>query len=511
MNRLWVKLSLAFLAISLAAIGVVAVLSARATREQFRQYVVASGMAGQSDWAQILTEYYAAQGSWAGVDAVLAQLGPGGMGMGRGRAAAGAGPNLAVADTAGRVLASKTGELVGDVLPVAVLTQGVPMALDGRVIGTLLNVRPAEVVLDAQGQAFLRQVQMSLVWAALLAAALSLGLGVFVSRLLTAPLARLTRAAQAIAGGDLSQRVQIQSRDEIGDLGTAFNGMAASLAEAETLRKNLMADVSHELRTPLAVVQGNLLAILDGVYPLEMAQVASVYDETLLLTRLVDDLHDLALVEAGQLRLERAPVDLVALARTAVGQFGPAADAANVKLALATDEGVPEVLGDADRLAQVLRNLLSNALRHTPAGGQVAVRVGCSGGQAEIQVADTGSGIVSEDLPYVFDRFYRGDGSRSRQGGGAGLGLAITRQLVTAHGGQIAVASSPGLGTTFTVTLPAEGGWLGKRLKPGDAPATLLRHSSNVSAVVCQSGQAQSTPSAGAPGPSTRESAWGCG
>jgi len=454
-NRLWVKLSLAFLAISLAAIGVVAVLSARATREQFRQYVVASGMAGQMGGAQSLMEYYAAQGSWAGVEAVLAQLGPGGMGMGWGRAGAGAGPNFAVADPTGRVLASKTGELVGEVLPANVLAQGVPMTLDGRVIGILLNVRPVDAVFDAQGQAFLRQVQRSLVWAAVLAAILSLALGVFVSRLLTAPLARLTRAAQAIAAGDLSQRVDVRSKDEIGDLGTAFNGMAASLAEAESLRRNLIADVSHELRTPLTIIQGNIQAILEGVYPLEMAQMAGLYDETRLLTRLVDDLHDLALADAGQLRLERTPVNVSALARTAVDQFEPVAEAAGVKLTLETSEEVPLVLGDADRLAQVLRNLLSNAIRHTPAGGQVVMRVGRSGEQVTIQVADTGSGIAPEDLPHVFDRFYRGDKSRSRRGGGAGLGLAITRQLVTAHGGQIAVASTPGLGTTFTISLPA--------------------------------------------------------
>ena len=231
--------------------------------------------------------------------------------------------------------------------------------------------------------------------------------------------------------------------------------MAASLAEAETLRRNLIADVSHELRTPLTIIQGNIQAILEGVYPLEMAQMAGLYDETRLLTRLVDDLHDLALADAGQLRLERTPVNVSDLARTAVGQFDPVAEAAGVKLTLETSEDVPEVLGDADRLAQALRNLLSNAIRHTPAGGQVTMRVGRSGEQVTIQVADTGSGIAPEDLPHVFDRFYRGDKSRSRRGGGAGLGLAITRQLVTAHGGQIEVASTPGLGTTFTITLPA--------------------------------------------------------
>jgi signal transduction histidine kinase len=454
-NRLWIKLSLAFLAISLAAIGVVAVLSARTTGEQFRQYVVASGMAGQPAWAQAVTDYYAARGSWAGVDGLLAQIGPGGMGMGRGRAATGgAGPNIAIAGADGRVLASRTGELVGEVLPANVLAQGAPLTLNGQPIGTLLNVRSGEVVLDAQGQAFLRQVQTSLVWAAALAAVLSLLLGILVSRLLTAPLASLTRAAQSVAGGNLSQRVVVQSHDEIGELGDAFNSMTASLAEAETLRKNLLADISHELRTPLTVVQGNLQAILDGVYPLEMAQVASLYDETRLLTRLVDDLHDLALADAGQLRLEWLLVNVYELARTAAGQFGPVAEAAGVTLALAADEDVPTVLGDADRLAQALRNLLSNAIRHTPAGGQVAVRVARSGEQVEIRIADTGSGIAPEDLPHVFDRFYRGEKSHSRRGGGAGLGLAITRQIVMAHGGQIAVASAPGQGTTFTITLP---------------------------------------------------------
>lgn len=458
MNRLWVKLTLAFLAISLAAIGVVAVISLRATGEQFRQYVVASGMAGQSASAQTLTDYYATHGNWDGVGELLAQLGPGGMGMGRGRAAAGtAGPNIAIANTDGRVLASKTGELVGEVLPATVLAQGLPLSLDGQPIGTLLNVRPAEIVLDAQGQAFLRQVQTSLVWAALLAALMSLALGVLVSRLLTAPLARLTRAAQAIAAGDLTQRdaVAERSKDEIGALGAAFNEMTVSLAKAETLRKNLVADVSHELRTPLTVVQGNLQAILDGVYPLEMAQVASLYDETRLLTRLVDDLHDLALADAGQLRLERTPVDLVSLARTAVSQFGPVAEAAGVQLELVTDESVAGAIGDADRLAQVLRNLLSNALRHTPAGGRVTLRVGHSGEKIHVQVADTGSGIGPNDLPHVFERFYRGDKGRSRRGEGAGLGLAIARQLVTAHGGQITVASQLGEGTTFTIALPA--------------------------------------------------------
>jgi two-component system OmpR family sensor kinase/two-component system sensor histidine kinase BaeS len=231
--------------------------------------------------------------------------------------------------------------------------------------------------------------------------------------------------------------------------------MTVSLAQAETLRKNLVADVSHELRTPLAIIQGNLQAILDGVYPLEMAQVAGLYDETRLLTRLVDDLHLLALADAGQLRLERLPLNLADLARQTVAQFGPVAETSGVRLELAADDDAPTVVGDADRLAQVFRNLLSNALRHTPAGGCITMRVAGADQQIVTQVIDTGSGIATEDLPRVFDRFYRGDKSRSRRDGGAGLGLAITRQLVVAHGGQIEVASTPGAGTTFTITLPA--------------------------------------------------------
>jgi two-component system OmpR family sensor kinase/two-component system sensor histidine kinase BaeS len=268
---------------------------------------------------------------------------------------------------------------------------------------------------------------------------------------------QLTHAAGVIAGGDLSERVPARGRDEIADLGRAFNQMAASLEAGETLRRNLMADVAHELRTPLTVIQGNLQAILDGVYPLDVAQVAGLYDETRLLTRLVDDLRELALAEAGQLRLERAPVDLVALAQGVTANFMSAAEAAGVKLSAPAGDGEVQALGDADRLGQVLRNLLSNALRHTPAGQAVAVRVAAAGrGVAEVvlTVADTGMGISPEDLPHVFDRFYRGSKSRGRRVGSAGLGLAIARQLVRAHGGEISVESAEGIGTTFTVRLP---------------------------------------------------------
>jgi len=460
--RLRAKLTLAFLAVALVAVGAVALLSLQTTGNQFRQYIVHSNAAAQPALTEALTTFYVTNGGWIGVDAALAEYmqgSAGALGLGRGmgmmgRGGRGISQGLTLADATGRVVYDSAEELTGKRLSDAALAQGIPLTVGELRVGTLLNVLPAETMLDAQGQAFLDRVRQSLLLAGLAAVLLALLLGFVISWRLTAPMRQLTHAAGVIAGGDLSERVPARGRDEIADLGRAFNQMAASLEEGETLRRNLMADVAHELRTPLTVIQGNLQAILDGVYPLDEAQVAGLYDETRLLTRLVDDLRELALAEAGQLRLERAPVDLVALAQGVTANFMSAAETAGVKLSAPGRDVAAQVVGDADRLGQVLRNLLSNALRHTPAGQQVAVRVEVTGSQVLLSVADTGTGIAAQDLPHVFDRFYRGNKSRGRRVGSAGLGLAIARQLVRAHGGEISVESAEGAGTTFTVRLP---------------------------------------------------------
>jgi len=460
--RLRAKLTLAFLAVALVAVGAVALLSLQTTGNQFRQYIVHSNAAAQPALTEALTTFYVTNGGWIGVDAALAEYmqgSAGALGLGRGmgmmgRGGRGISQGLTLADATGRVVYDSAEELTGKRLSDAALAQGIPLTVGELRVGTLLNVLPAETMLDAQGQAFLDRVRQSLLLAGLAAVLLALLLGFVISWRLTAPMRQLTHAAGVIAGGDLSERVPARGRDEIADLGRAFNQMAASLEAGETLRRNLMADVAHELRTPLTVIQGNLQAILDGVYPLDEAQVAGLYDETRLLTRLVDDLRELALAEAGQLRLERAPVDLVALAQGVTANFMSAAETAGVKLSAPGRDVAAQVVGDADRLGQVLRNLLSNALRHTPAGQQVAVRVEVTGSQVLLSVADTGTGIAAQDLPHVFDRFYRGNKSRGRRVGSAGLGLAIARQLVRAHGGEISVESAEGAGTTFTVRLP---------------------------------------------------------
>jgi two-component system OmpR family sensor kinase/two-component system sensor histidine kinase BaeS len=287
-------------------------------------------------------------------------------------------------------------------------------------------------------------------------------MGLILSRGLTAPLQRLAAAARAVAGGDLTHQVRVEGSAEIAEVGQAFNEMTTALEQAESLRQNMVADVAHELRSPLSVVQGNLRAILDDVYPLDKAEISRLYDETRLLSRLVDDLRELALVDAGQLRLNLVPTDAAQVIYATAENLALAAEAQEVTLATRVTDGLPPVQADPDRLAQILRNLLANALRHTPPGGSVTVTAVPADGAVAIAVADTGEGITPEDLPHVFDRFWRGDRARTRTGGvrgkgetgGTGLGLSVAQSLVEAQGGQIWVESSPGKGATCHFTLP---------------------------------------------------------
>jgi len=269
---------------------------------------------------------------------------------------------------------------------------------------------------------FLQFISKSLLWAAILFGILGIGFGFIMSRMLTAPLRGLAEAAQAIGARDFSRRVEIRGTDETREVAIAFNEMVEDLEEAETLRRNLLADVAHELRTPLAVVQGNLRAILDGVYPLEQEEITRLYDQTRLLSRLVGDLHELAQAEAKQLPMNKQPVQLHTLVDEAISLFSLPAEMQGITLHPEVPEPLPSVECDPARISQVLNNLLSNALRHTPAGGSIAINAGRSTDSVWLAVQDTGEGITADDLPHVFDRFYRADRSRNRGTGGAGLG-----------------------------------------------------------------------------------------
>jgi signal transduction histidine kinase len=248
---------------------------------------------------------------------------------------------------------------------------------------------------------------------------------------------------------------------EVADVSRAFNDMTAALEEAEGLRKNLMADVAHELRTPLSVLQGNLQAILDDVYPLDKAEVSRLYDETRLLGRLVEDLRELALADAGKLQMNLQPTDLGQVLRATCDHLVPAAEAEGVTLSVEAPGDLPVVQADPDRVAQVLHNLLVNALRHTTAGGSITVSSSQTDDGVQVAVADTGEGISPEDLLHLFDRFWRVDPSRSRGErwpGGTGLGLSIAQSLVKAQGGRIWAESTLGKGSTFYFTLPPRQG-----------------------------------------------------
>jgi signal transduction histidine kinase len=284
----------------------------------------------------------------------------------------------------------------------------------------------------------------------------AIGAGIWMSRSLTSPLAELEDAAQAIGERDLSRRIPAQGSQELVAVATAFNVMAEQLEQAETLRRHLLADVAHELRHPVHVLQGNLQAILDDVFPLNKEEIARLSDQTRHLTILVNDLHVLAQADAQQLPLKYSMVDIAALVKEAVASFKPLAAAKEVTVQVELLGTMPRAIKlDAARMRQAIHNLLDNGLRHTPSGGAITISVEQVQEGVQLRVKDTGAGIIPEQLPYIFERFYRTDKARDRGRGGTGLGLAIVKAIIEAHSGTIAV-TSPGIGqgSTIVMTLP---------------------------------------------------------
>ena len=268
-------------------------------------------------------------------------------------------------------------------------------------------------------------------------------------RRLVIPLGDLIDAAESVEAGDYSARVRPRGPRELRALARAFNAMSERLETSEEQRRRLLADVTHELRTPLTIMQGNLEALLDGLYPADAQHLEPILDGTRVMSRLVDDLRTLSLAEAGALTLHREPTDAAQLVTDSVASFRAQADAAGVDLVTAIDASLPQIEVDPVRMREVLSNLLSNALRYTPRGGNVRVGASALDGHVRVSVHDTGPGIAADALPHVFDRFYKSEESR-----GAGLGLAIAKSLVVAHGGEIEAISAAGQGTDMRFTLP---------------------------------------------------------
>jgi signal transduction histidine kinase len=288
----------------------------------------------------------------------------------------------------------------------------------------------------------------------LVAVAIAVALTFILSRRTLAPVKALTVASERLGRGDFSQRVQIKDRGELGELARTFNSMAGDLERAEKLRQNMVADVAHELRTPLSNIQGYMEALRDGIMKPDKKTIRSLYEEASLLSRLVDDLQELSLAEAGELKLARQSEDIGELIRQAAAAVEAKERAKGLSLAVELPEKLPPVNIDSRRIGEVLRNLLENAVAHTGKGDTVTVAARQMDKLVEISVTDTGEGIPAKELPNIFERFYRVDKSRTRATGGSGLGLTIARRLVEAHGGKIEVQSEPGKGSRFAFTVP---------------------------------------------------------
>jgi signal transduction histidine kinase len=441
------KLTLAFLLVGLIGAMLMAFFLWQNTQRRFDQFVADRD---RSSSVNMLAQYYGANGSWDGVETVFD----------RGRFQA-LGPYdrrgaLVLVDAGGQVVFRQ-----GDNREIIQLLRhlrgrAVPIEVDGAVVGHLLADPLSYRPLPGSAEAvFLTGMTRAITLSALGATAIALVLGILLARTLMRPIRELTVATRTLAKGDLGQQVAVRTQDEMGELATSFNQMSADLAQASQLRRQMTADVAHELRTPLSLILGYTESLSDGKLPATQETFDIMHDEAQHLSRLIDDLRTLSLADAGELTLNRRPVDPGSLLERTRLAHAPEAQRRGISIQVEATPGLPLVAVDPGRIAQVLENLMSNALRYTPEGGQVILSAGAGANSAYLRVQDNGAGIPPEDLPYVFDRFYRAEKSRQRQGGESGLGLAIAKSLVEAQGGSLSVESVPGEGTSFTIALPA--------------------------------------------------------
>ena len=300
----------------------------------------------------------------------------------------------------------------------------------------------------------MRYIDLSYVVTGVLGFILAFILSYYLSNRISRPLSELTVATQQIAEGAYGKQVEITGYQEVERLGAAFNTLSQNLSRNETLRKNMIADISHELRTPLAAQRGYLEALDDGVMDFDREALEVLARNNLLLSRLVEDLRQLALADAGQLELHVRPLDIGQTLREAAADFAHVFQERGVGVALSISRGLPELKADPERLSQVISNLLQNALAYSPRGGSITLEAKREGEEVVVSVSDQGPGIDREELPMIFERFYRTERSRTRESGGSGLGLSIARSLVDAQGGRMWAESERGKGTTILFTLP---------------------------------------------------------
>lgn len=458
MRSLSWKLALSLLLVVVVSVGLTAYLTHRGTTREFGEFISQSRASSLERTEERLIAFYTTEeGSWASVQSLLESL-----------------PifvhdRLILADSSGTIIGDTGREWLGESAGSVGLADPTSIIVSGQEVGNLYllsfgvagtqyigpgTMSPDQPLPLSPERDFLSRVNRSLLIAGVAGAVVAILLGLLLTRQFTKPIRELKKGAAHIARGALSYRVEVKSRDELGDLAKSFNTMAVSLDNGEQARRRLLADIAHELRTPLSVIEGTVDAMLDGVYEPNPGNLASIKEETALLTRLVADLRDLTLAESGQLKLQIESTDLAELVQRRVSQAEVMAREKNITLRMDIAEGLPEIEADGRRIEQVVANLLDNALNHTPSGGTVSVAVSTGKEGILVSVSDTGEGIPAEHLSHVFERFYKVDDARSRKTGGAGLGLAIAKQMVELHGGRIWVESEVGKGSKFYFTLP---------------------------------------------------------
>jgi signal transduction histidine kinase len=475
MGSLRLRLLLMTVIVSGVAVAAVGLLSSRLTSVEFQRFVGAGQETILERFRDVLTEHYQQTGNWHEVQPVLERIGQI------------SGRQLILLDAQRQVIATWPAELRQakiEITPdhnlnlIREVVEGSGRDNSGKrlvrqdkfviinaphitltdarntPVGTLYLAARYPLSQDNEQEVFVSSVNRSLLLAALIAGGVALMAALLLSRRILGPIEALTEAARRMGQGDLSRRVQVRSRDEIGELAQAFNGMADNLTRLEQLRRNMVSDIAHELRAPLTNIRCQLETLQDGLAAPSPEIINSIHEEAMLLNRLIEDLQELALADAGQLRLRREEVDLPAVINRAINALQPQAASKQLALKVDAPPDLPFVEADSERIGQVLRNLLTNAITHTPPRGEIRVRAQAVDSDIEIIVADTGPGIAPEHLPFIFERFYRADGSRARSTGGAGLGLAIVKQLVEAQGGRVRAESNPGGGSSFVVTLP---------------------------------------------------------